>query len=92
MHGYAKAAAKARTLPERDPLTGKFKPLDYDIRDFDSKNPTWRLYHLADDPTETTDLAAEHPDKVSELRDLLNQYRASGRSTPIRRPKRRITN
>ncbi|MEU7527684.1 arylsulfatase [Saccharothrix sp. NPDC042600] len=27
----------------------------------------WELYHVAEDPTETTNVAAEHPDKLAEL-------------------------
>jgi arylsulfatase len=30
----------------------------------------WELFHVADDPAETTDLAAEHPEKLRELIDL----------------------
>ena len=30
----------------------------------------WELYHVADDPTECHDVAADHPDKVAELREL----------------------
>ena len=77
------ALGKAATLPEFDPKTGKFKPFAYDIVDFDQENPTCRLFNLADDSGETTDLAAEYPEKVAELRSLLNRYRDSGRSAPL---------
>ena len=30
----------------------------------------WELYHLDDDPAECHDVAAEHPDKLAELREL----------------------
>lgn len=30
----------------------------------------WELYHLAEDPSECHDVAADHPDKLAELRDL----------------------
>ena len=30
----------------------------------------WELYHLAEDPTECHDVAADHPERLSELRDL----------------------
>ena len=79
------ALAKAATLPEFDPATGKFKPFAYDIVDFDQENPVYCLYNLADDPTETTNVASKHPQKVAELRELLNRYRDSGRSTPLPR-------
>jgi len=38
-----------------------------------------QLYNLADDLAETTDVAAEHPDKVKELAKLLADIRKSGR-------------
>ncbi len=77
------ATKKAKNLPQRDPDTGEFRPFLYDILDFDQKNPVYRLYHLDDDPAESTDLAARHPEKVAELRNLLHRYRRSGRSTPM---------
>lgn len=33
----------------------------------DYSDAEWQLFHVAQDPAETVDLAAEHPDKVSEL-------------------------
>lgn len=44
--------------------------------------PTARLFHLAGDLGETTDLAAKHPDVVKELQSLLNRVRSGGRSRP----------
>ena len=35
------------------------------------------LYHIADDPTEHHDLAAQHPDIVSQMLARLQQLRAS---------------
>lgn len=43
-----------------------------------------QLYHLKDDPGETTNLYFEHPEIVQELKSLLEQSKASGRSRPIR--------
>jgi len=43
-----------------------------------------QLYDLSADPGETTNLAAQHPDIVMELRSLLEQSKASGRSRPSR--------
>jgi arylsulfatase A-like enzyme len=40
------------------------------------------LYRLDTDLAETTNLAAEHPEKVRELAALLDQVRAAGRSRP----------
>jgi arylsulfatase len=38
--------------------------------DLERLEKTWMLFNLKDDPTETTDLAAEHPDRLKELIDL----------------------
>ena len=78
-----KAWKESAKLPKRNPVTGKFEPFLYDILDFDQENPVFRLYDLEKDPKESTDLAAKFPDKVNELRELLNRYRSSGRSTPL---------
>jgi len=43
-----------------------------------------QLYHLAEDPAETSDLWAERPDIVAELTALLEKYRKEGRSFPLR--------
>ena len=45
--------------------------------------PQGQLYNLDDDPGETTDIYALHPDVVTRLEALLAEYRQSGRSTPI---------
>jgi arylsulfatase A-like enzyme len=42
--------------------------------------PAGQLYNLADDPAETTNRYAEHPDLVADLTALLDQYRDTGRS------------
>jgi hypothetical protein len=47
--------------------------------------PQGQLYNLDDDPGETTNLYATHPDVVARLEALLEEYRQSGRSTPILR-------
>ena len=41
-----------------------------------------QLFDLAADPAETTDVAADHPDKIRELRKLFQSQVESGRSTP----------
>ncbi len=45
-------------------------------------NGSPQLYDLSQDPGETTNLAAKHPEIVRELQDLLSATRASGRSRP----------
>lgn len=48
---------------------------------------TDELFHLAEDPGETTNVAAEHPDKLAELRQLLADVRAPRpQKAPIPRP------
>ncbi len=44
--------------------------------------PTPQLYQLREDLGETGDLATEHPERVSELTNRLEQIRAAGRSRP----------
>ena len=36
----------------------------------DHSEDRWELYHVAEDPSECNDLAAEHPEKLRELQDL----------------------
>jgi arylsulfatase A len=42
-----------------------------------------QLYDTAADPTETKDVAAEHPEVVAELKDLLRRYRDGGYSREL---------
>lgn len=44
---------------------------------------TNQLYHLGDDPRETTNVWAKHPDVVERLVKLLKQYRDQGFSRPM---------
>ena len=44
-----------------------------------------QLYNLDSDPGETTNLYFEHPEIVKELKGLLEETRASGRSAPHRK-------
>jgi arylsulfatase A-like enzyme len=55
----------------------------YALPDTDPDAPG-QLYHLADDPGETTNLYSQYPDVVAELKALLEQSKASGRSAPER--------
>lgn len=52
--------------------------LDWKLQLVDKPNSVF-LYDLATDPTERNNLAASRPDKVAELRKLLDDHRASGR-------------
>lgn len=45
-----------------------------------------QLYHLAEDPGETTNLYFKHPERVREMKALLDQAIESGRSAPPRKP------
>jgi arylsulfatase A-like enzyme len=42
--------------------------------------PTVQLYNLRNDPAETTNIAAEHPDKIKELEAAMQKIVESGRS------------
>ena len=44
--------------------------------------PPLQLFHLGDDPAETTNIAADHPEEVNRLLRLLNKQVAAGRCTP----------
>ncbi|MEP4095816.1 arylsulfatase [Reichenbachiella sp.] len=67
------------TNPKKDPSTGKWVDLDF----FDLEpDETFQLYNLKKDPKEEVNLAVSYPNKVMELKKLLDHYRASGRSTP----------
>ena len=43
--------------------------------------PNVQLFNLADDPAETTNVQADHPEKVAQLTALLQVYIDNGRST-----------
>ena len=40
---------------------------------YDFNKDTWELYNVAEDPSETTDLAATHPQKLAELKQKWNE-------------------
>ncbi len=44
--------------------------------------PPMQLFHLGNDPGETTNLVDQNPEKVNELKALLEQQVADGRCTP----------
>ena len=64
--------------PSKNEETGEWNDLDYFELSFDDG---YQLFNLADDPAEKTDLASKMPEKVNELKALLEKYRNSGRST-----------
>ncbi len=44
---------------------------------------TWELHHLAEDPTEVTDLAEAHPDKVAELQQAFEDAAWANQVYPL---------
>jgi arylsulfatase A-like enzyme len=65
--------------PDKDADTGKWVNLDY----FDLKSDgVYQLFNLKEDPAEQNDLARTMPEKVQELKSLMDQQRESGRSVP----------
>ena len=56
-------------------------PLPTDTLALDSLPPV-QLYNMKEDPSETTNVEAEHPEIVSRLRALMAKYVKEGRSTP----------
>jgi len=65
--GELKLLRRERDLPTTRPLP----PLG--PRDLEGERPYSLLYSLADDPGETRDLAAEHPDEVERLFELMRE-------------------
>jgi arylsulfatase A len=47
-----------------------------------SKFPEIQLFNLSDDPGETNNLQAEHPDRVARMKTMLRKIIDNGRSTP----------
>ena len=47
-----------------------------------SKKLKAELYHLQDDPGESKDLSAEHPEKVQQLKKKITELVVNGRTTP----------
>lgn len=78
------AAAAATNPPIKDPVPGEFQAFTYDLLDFNQENPLCRPYNLHEDPAESTDVAAEHPEKVTELRAVSESCRQSEGSVPAR--------
>jgi arylsulfatase A-like enzyme len=68
-----------RLNPEKDPETGRWVELDYFDYEPDEKH---QLFNLGEDPKESLDLSAEHPERVGQMLKLLNHYRKAGRSAP----------
>ena len=58
----------------------RWKLLHLDIR---TPNPRYELYDLDADPSEEHDLAAEHPDKVEELKRLLERSHVADPAWPL---------
>ncbi len=50
--------------------------------DGEEGDPRVQLYNLDDDPSETTNLQDQDPDRVSMMTELLDRYKESGRSYP----------
>lgn len=47
-----------------------------------SELPPIQLFNLADDPGETNNLQAKHPDRVAKMKEILSEIIENGRSTP----------
>ena len=60
----------------------EFKPL---ARPLSAPEAPGQLYNLEKDPGETTNLYFEHPEIVRELKTLLEESRAAGRSRPLQK-------
>ena len=60
------------------PSIARFAPGTYD-----PEQDTWELYYLPDDFTQATDLAAEHPEKLAELKELFWAQAAKHNVLPL---------
>lgn len=58
---------------KRSILKGDFKLIELFVNNL--KKNTYELYNITNDPGETTDLAAQNPDKVNDLKVLLHKER-----------------
>ena len=59
---------------------GPWKLVHLDVR---SESPVWELYNLDEDPSETTDLAAAHPDIVRELQEIMTDSHVPNPDFPL---------
>jgi arylsulfatase len=50
---------------------------------YDPEQDTWQLYYLPDDFSQARDVAAEHPDKLAELKELFWQEAERNRVLPL---------
>jgi arylsulfatase A-like enzyme len=62
---------------------GEWGMKQYAIPD-NAPNAPGQLYNLAQDPGETNNLSAKHPQMVVELKALLEESKKAGRSAPTR--------
>lgn len=75
------AAAEARPHDAIFWQSGYYKAVrrgDWKLQVSDNPKKTW-LFNLAIDPTETTNVAGQNPDKVNELKALLAEHQAGAR-------------
>jgi arylsulfatase A-like enzyme len=59
---------------------GEWGMKQFALPDTDPEAPG-QLFNLASDPGETTNLYSKHPEKVAELKGLLEKSKATGRTT-----------
>jgi len=67
-------------FPNRDPETGEYLPLIYNIRTETKETMGLQLYNLKDDPAESQNLIETRPEIVERLQKLLDEYRTADRS------------
>ena len=74
------AAGKLDRIPwdATPPAIARFAPGVYDPED-----DTWELYYLPDDYSQAQDLAAEHPEKLAELKALFWQEAEANKVLPL---------
>ena len=62
---------------------GDYKLIEWYDPQFSDKAKSLELYNLSEDPSETTDLSEQMPDKVSQLANKLDAWRQSIGAQPL---------
>lgn len=69
-----KASPRTEVLYNVEPFRGAVRQGDWKLIWRTMLPSSWDLYNLKDDPSETKNLAAEHPDKVAALKERLELF------------------
>jgi arylsulfatase A-like enzyme len=82
-HEWLAWAAQWRAGMDTALRRGDWKIVQLEIGREGPAPEAWELYHLAKDISETTNVAAQTPDRVQEMADLFHQWRAQMKPAPF---------